>query len=619
MEFLLGCNYWASNAGSDMWRRFDADVIREDVRVLSSYGVTHMRVFPNWRDFQPVMPLYGGHGTLNGYCLEGEVAAENPYYLDETMLDRFRIFLDICDEYGVRVVVGLITGWMSGRMNVPSALYGKNVLTDPVAIYFEQLFIRGFVSRFKDRGAVYAWDLGNECNCMGPANRIQAVNWTATIANAIRAEDPQRSIVSGMHGIEVNTDSSWQIRDQALWNDVLTTHPYPYFCNFTTNDAILSLRTTMHATAQNKYYAECGKKPCLAEEIGTLGPMFASEEAAAHFLRANLFSLWSNDAIGVMWWCAHEQTMLTSFPYSEYMVELELGLLRPDRSPKPVMLEIQKFANFLRSQDLRLPYAETDAVCLLTHGQRQWGVCYAAHILARQAGMNLRFAYADDGLPEADAYLLPSVKGVKVMHARQYRALRERVYQGATLYLSMDDGVLSEFEQLTGMRVLDSYLASDGGRFTLDGREYSYRTKRTFLLESVGAEVLARDHATGNPVMSEYAYGRGRVIFLNFPLEENLIDAHDAFSHGDHHLYEYAFSAQIAARPIKIFGEGVFTTLHEDRNENKMYAVAVNHTGARADIRIECGSYELERVLYGEPNAVDAYDAVVLVFALRAE
>ena len=127
MEFLLGCNYWASNAGSDMWRCFDADVVREDVRVLSSYGVTHMRVFPNWRDFQPVMPLYTGQGTLDGYCLEGERPAENPCYLDEVMLDRFRIFLDICDEYGVRVVVGLITGWMSGRLNIPSALYGKNV------------------------------------------------------------------------------------------------------------------------------------------------------------------------------------------------------------------------------------------------------------------------------------------------------------------------------------------------------------------------------------------------------------------------------------------------------------------------------------------------------------
>ena len=227
MEFVLGCNYWASNAGADMWRDFDEGVIREDLTALSSHGVTHMRVFPNWRDFQPVMPLYRGRGELDRYCLEGERDPENQYYLDEVMLDRFDRFLDICDKYGIRVIVGLITGWMSGRLYVPSALYGKNVITDPVSLYFEQIFIRGFVSRFKSRDAILAWDLGNECNCMGDATRAQAVNWTATVANAIRAEDPSRKVVSGMHGLEVDPDSAWQIRDQAEWCDILTTPPYP--------------------------------------------------------------------------------------------------------------------------------------------------------------------------------------------------------------------------------------------------------------------------------------------------------------------------------------------------------------------------------------------------------
>ena len=170
-----------------------------------------MRVFPNWRDFQPVMPLFRGHGVLNDYCFEGEIPVDNPYYLSRTMMDRFSIFLDICDKYGIKVIVGLITGWMSGRLYVPSALYGKDVLTDPTAIYFEQLFIKGFVSEFKGRSTVLAWDLGNECNCMGDANRIQAVNWTATIANAIRAEDATRAVVSGMHSIGVDRDKAWQI------------------------------------------------------------------------------------------------------------------------------------------------------------------------------------------------------------------------------------------------------------------------------------------------------------------------------------------------------------------------------------------------------------------------
>ena len=64
-----------------------------------------------------------------------------------------------------------------------------------------------------------------------------------------------------------------------------------------------------------------------AEEIGTMGPMLCSDENAAKFMRTNLYSLWANNAAGAMWWCANDQTMLTKVPYTENMVELELGLL----------------------------------------------------------------------------------------------------------------------------------------------------------------------------------------------------------------------------------------------------------------------------------------------------
>ncbi len=592
-----------------MWKFFDEDAIREDLRVLSENGVTHMRVFPNWRDFQPVMPLFRGHGVLDHYCMEGEVEPENEYFLDEVMLSRFSLFLDICDKYNIKVVVGLITGWMSGRLYVPSAFYGHDVLTDPTAIYFEQLFIRGFVSRFKDRDAVYAWDLGNECNCMGDADRIQAVNWTATIANAIRAEDPSRPVVSGMHGISVDPDKSWQIKDQAAWTDMLTTHPYPYWCAFTRIDDTLSLRTTMHATAENKYYSECGGRPCMAEEIGTMGPMLSSNDAAADFIRTNLFSLWSNDSAGVMWWCGHEQTMLTSFPYSTNMVELELGLLRSDRTPKPVMLEIKKFKEFLDRANIDLPPAECDAVCLLSHGQRQWGICYTSHVLARKAGLNLRFAYANDGIPEAKTYLLPSVNGITVMYAKRYKELKERVMEGADLFISMNNGVLSEFESLTGLRVLDSYEAPKRGTVTLDGKAYPFTAKRTYKLEPVGAEVLAYDDL-GNPALTVYKYGKGRVFYLNFPLEDNLIDTHDAFTDGHEAIYRLVLGDVIDSIPVKVEGEDVYTTYHY--GDGKVYAVAVNHSEKDSKITVRADGYRIGKVHYGYSDRVCAFDASVI-------
>src|SRR6266508_465486 len=86
----------------------------------------------------------------------------------EEALERFQVFADLAEKVGLKLIVGLLTGWMSGRLYVPPALEGVNVLTDPVAMMWETRFVRVFVKRFKDHPALAAWDLGNECNVMAP-------------------------------------------------------------------------------------------------------------------------------------------------------------------------------------------------------------------------------------------------------------------------------------------------------------------------------------------------------------------------------------------------------------------------------------------------------------------
>ncbi len=62
MEYMVGCNYWGSKHGIDMWKYWDEDSVRRDLKELSKYGVKYLRVFPNWRDFQPVQTLFGQGG-----------------------------------------------------------------------------------------------------------------------------------------------------------------------------------------------------------------------------------------------------------------------------------------------------------------------------------------------------------------------------------------------------------------------------------------------------------------------------------------------------------------------------------------------------------------------------
>lgn len=612
MNFILGCNYWASNAGIEMWRNFDADTIKKDLNILSLHGVRYLRVFPLWRDFQPVKPNFSGQGRIEEYVMEDGHFSENSYFLDETMLDRFSNFLDICDSYNIKIIVGIITGWMSGGLFIPSALYGKNILTDSTALYFEQLFVKGFVERFKSRKTIYAWDLGNECNCVAEVdNNFSAAAWTATISNAIHSADGGRPVISGMHSLTL--DGNWRIEDQARFTDILTTHPYPLWCRHTTIDETLSLRTTMHATAETKWYSDIGNKPCFAEEIGTMGPMVCSNERAADFLRLNMFSLWANGSEGVMWWCNHDQNLLETFPYTVNMIEQELGLIDSKQNPKPALSEIKKFADFLAQNDIDLPKPQENGVCLLTKDTDHWGVAYMTYILAKKIGLNLKFSYSyEQAIPNSNLYLLPSINGMAHMHKKNFEALKQKVFNGADLYISMGDAFLQGFEELVGLKVIDTCIRPENSTVNIENQEIPvfYPSVRKYVPTS--ADILATDK-NGNPFATVNKYGKGRVVFVAAPIENNLINTPDAFSGKTEKIYEIIFKEHIKKIPIRVNSKDVVFTNHPDKNG--MYLVAINHSDTEKALNIETnGNYTVEKIIYGNLKTIRPFDSCIIRF-----
>ena len=254
-SFSTGANYWASHAGTGMWRDWRPEVVQADLALMASSGLSVLRVFPLWPDFQPLNQLYGNRGNRAEIRLGEDVLDDTgPGFagLDPVMLDRFEVLCEQAQAKGFSLIVGLITGWMSGRLFMPAALAGRNPITDPVCLMWEVRFVTHFVRRFKQNAAIGAWDLGNECNEMGRATREEAWAWTAAIANAIRAEDPSRPIVSGMHSLPVDTTQPWCIRDQGELTDYLTTHPYPPFTPHAGIDPVATIRGSLHAAAETR-------------------------------------------------------------------------------------------------------------------------------------------------------------------------------------------------------------------------------------------------------------------------------------------------------------------------------------------------------------------------------
>jgi len=261
-KFVIGCNYWASHAGTNMWKDWRPDVVEADLKQISEAGMQVIRVFPIWPDFQPIYQFYSSNGSLKEIRFkDGPLSGTGPGKdgVSVEALAHFRQFADLAQKYNIKLVVGLVTGWMSGQLFIPQALEGKKILSDPTALMWQIKLVRTMVHEFKNHPAILGWDLGNECNVMEEVENSQtAYVWTASLTNAIRAEDQTRPIVSGMHSLSSGSDAKWKIQDQAELTDLLTTHPYPFWTPHTNQDPANTIRTIMHSAAETRMYSDIG-------------------------------------------------------------------------------------------------------------------------------------------------------------------------------------------------------------------------------------------------------------------------------------------------------------------------------------------------------------------------
>lgn len=619
-SFFVGCNYWASHAGTNMWSDWSAEIVESDFKALSDNGVQVLRVFPLWPDFQPIVWHTGCNGVRKELRLNEKPLPDDPVGaagVETVMIERFRIMAKLAHQYRLQLIVGLVTGWMSGRLHVPPAFYGVNVITDPEAVIWQVRMVRCLVRELRDLPAIVAWDLGNECNCMGSATREQAWNWSNAVASAIRLEDAGRPVVSGMHSLVLSPNHrTWTIQDQSELTDVLTTHPYPLFTPYCNQDPSHTMRGVFHAVAETRLYGDVGNVAAFVEEAGTLGPGTISDRLSAVYLNNILWNSWAHDCRGLLWWCGHDQTELKHTPYDWMAVERELGLLKVDLTPKPALVAMQKFAAMLDRENLRtLPSFRRDAVCILSKEQDNWAVAYSSFILAKQAGFDIEFQYCDQPLKPAKLYLLPSIRGYNVINRFRYDELLKQVSEGATLLITRDDGHLQPFNEVAGCAI--EYVCRTNASVTVATDEFKFSCncefKNKFSLTS--AEALGVD-SDGDPVFFQNRYGKGKVLVLGVPIELAAAKTPGVFyPEGEDFYRVYQLAAEAAAieRVVRKTSRVVSLTEHFV-SDHETLVIAVNNTpseiqeaftlapgwswrpGSRAEMKIPANSGVILRV-----------------------
>jgi len=609
--FQIGCNYWESQKGIAMWREFDAESINADFKRLASVGMRLIRLFPLWPDFQPIDLLRGCRGEAVEYRF-GEkplpATEAGQAGVSEEMMRRFRKVADLAEAWGLKLIVSMVTGWMSGRLFVPRAFANRNVLTDPEVLIWQARLVRYFVLTMRDHRAIAAWEFGNECNCMGTATRAEAWVWMNNLAATIRAADATRPIASGMHNPVADTRQAWSVPDQAELTDFLTTHPYPIFTPHCDLDPLDSMRGHLHGTTESLFYRGIGQKPCFVEEMGSIGSMLITDRLVPSLVRPALFSLWAHDLRALVWWCGFDYARgsLEEAPYDWCLIESNLGLFRHDGSARPVTKTFSDFAALMEGlpSDFKpLPPRTVDGVCVLTGEQDQWGAALGSMLLSKWAGADIEFQMCEQPLRPSNVYLVPCLNGNNSISRRTWLQLLEKAKAGATLYLSLDHGMVDDLEEIVGVEVLSRERVSLDCAFRLhDGTDVVIPADFRYVLQATHATVLGKD-AKDVPVYVRAPYGKGHIFLLTVPLETKTalqpsatLSSACAAARG---LYRDIFASQPTSRVFRISAQGVTLTEHVVSPGSRS-VIVINHNSTPAEAQFQLDAdWQIATVPYG--------------------
>jgi endo-1,4-beta-mannosidase len=619
----LGANYWSRSGGPLMWRRYDPEVVRQELAVLREHGMNLTRSFCYWPDFMPA-----------------------PDRLDEAVLGRFGDFLDRHLDAGMRTVPTFIVGHMSGENWDPAWRQGRDLYGDVWMVARQAWFVRELTARFAGHPAVAGWLLSNEMPLYGGSADAGTVTaWAELLVQAVRAGGGTQpvSVGDGAWGIEVTgVDNGYSLRALAPLVDFVGPHVYRMESD--------PVRQHLKAAFVCALAGFTGR-PVVLEEFG-LTTDFASAEHACHYYRQVLHNSLLAGAVGWIAWNNTDYDQLADQdPYRHHPFEMHFGLTDAGGAPKPHLAEVAAFAELLERVDVAgCSPPPTDAALVVpsylevaypfTEPQDRtfvFDVLEQAHVAAREADLPVGLMREVDGLqPGRRLYLVPSTKQLT---APGWRALERFAHEGAVVYVSYSAGAHGvqrgpwhaglnamfgvehqlayglvdpiEDEEVVVTFVRDFGSVPEGSRleFRAAGNEHS----RAFLpVRPTDAEVVAVDQRN-RPVLLQRAAGGGRLVLCTYPLEHMAAVTPRVNPEPTYRVYDALAELSGVARPVTVEDPRVLAAELRHR-DGRRFAWLVSQAAAEITVKPTVQGH-LADLQTGEPVsevALQAYGVRVL-------
>ncbi len=312
-KFLLGVNYWPRKLNIRMWRDWNEDAIKEDLKLMRSLGIRAVRFFIKNEDF-----------------------ADEDANVFPDALRKLGRFLDLLRENGLIGFPTLIVGHMSGKnweipWLKPEEIYTSHGIEKTIR------FVEAIVKSFSDHPSIKGWILSNELSLVKRAEKREEALALLKLFSRTVKELANNVLVSSGDVPDSYLQETPNVKSIV---DYVGPHLYLYDTD--------PVRHGYTYGAMIELFSNDGTLPVILEEFGFSTHQY-SEESQARFVNEVLYTSLAHRASGAFIWCFSDFIHESDPPYEWRPLELGFGIVRKDGSPKPVAEVVKRFSEELET------------------------------------------------------------------------------------------------------------------------------------------------------------------------------------------------------------------------------------------------------------------------------
>ena len=345
--FIVGVNYWPRKTAMFMWREFDRDVVEEDMSIISSLGLSCIRIYLLWEDFQPT-----------------------PQTVPTVMLDRLVELLESADRRNIKVVAALFAGHLCGLNWLPpwmllastdpnqSQVFSmgkvrynrtRNPYAEPEVMERQIYFLGELTNAVSGHPALLSWDLGNEPSRWTPtADNFAVQLWLQAMTETLKEKDDRVPLTLCLHVSDLERSNGLTPSVAANYLDYLSIAGQPQNLPWAEDPFSSALPCFLGSVVR-----WLGKGQVMIQELGLAtrsilpGPrdndlgrrddqLLVSEEDAAVYAEEVVTHLRGLELMGALWksYGDYHPSVWERPPLNTLNTERFSGLVRYDGTPK---------------------------------------------------------------------------------------------------------------------------------------------------------------------------------------------------------------------------------------------------------------------------------------------